>query len=242
MATDTSSPWRAAAHRCDGPAMRPGSVTCYLGRASDFGITVVRGRPGTITLQLRGELDLWGSQLFLGVVDNGMPNCPEVVRLDLSALTFCDSSGLDAILAARRCIWFSGSQAEILGTPRCVARLLILLHIDLSVKSIDGAVGMPVWVGDEWVTPSVLTSRSRTSQSSRTVPPSSLAQKWHPLPEAGASAIDDRVCFDLVERFARRAERRSKILGAGLRAPPPPVAALRTVARVRKGEHHDDNR
>ncbi|GIE78343.1 hypothetical protein Aph02nite_42930 [Actinoplanes philippinensis] len=63
---------------------------------------IVRLDDGEVTrLMLRGELDLDTGDLFEEQVAAALGDRPEELVVDLHGLTFCDSSGIDVLLAAR---------------------------------------------------------------------------------------------------------------------------------------------
>ncbi|MGI8330513.1 STAS domain-containing protein [Actinomadura scrupuli] len=92
------------------------------------GLSVTLGLRGTwITVEVIGELDfatrsVLDEQLEEVVARRGLPH----VALDLSRLSFCDSSGLSALIGARKRVHAAGGELLLLN-PR--PRLIELLRI-----------------------------------------------------------------------------------------------------------------
>jgi anti-anti-sigma factor len=58
--------------------------------------------PERWTVRVHGELDLDTGPRLRGYLATLVGRCPGVLALDLSEVTFCDSSGLQSLLATRR--------------------------------------------------------------------------------------------------------------------------------------------
>lgn len=89
-------------------------------------------------VQLVGELDVdsakrRGAELETAVSSGG----PNVV-VDLSALTFCDSSGVRALLALHRQAQGSGRALHVRGASGSVAEVLRLTGVDRVLQVADG--------------------------------------------------------------------------------------------------------
>jgi anti-anti-sigma factor len=56
----------------------------------------------TRVVVVRGELDLSSVSKVRGALDRALSDLPETVVLDLSAVTFCDSSGARVVVSANR--------------------------------------------------------------------------------------------------------------------------------------------
>ena len=98
--------------------------------AQTFDIDVTT-QDGTVVARLAGELDLVSST---GVVESltGALASTGVRRLvvDMSGVTFCDSSGLGALLDVRRAAVDHGVPMVLRDVTRQVARLLDLADVD----------------------------------------------------------------------------------------------------------------
>ncbi|MGW7424034.1 ANTAR domain-containing protein [Streptomyces sp. NPDC054813] len=57
---------------------------------------------GTVTVVIRGELDVAGEQVLKCALEDAVSRCRDHVELDLGGVEFCDCSGLNVLLAARR--------------------------------------------------------------------------------------------------------------------------------------------
>jgi stage II sporulation protein AA (anti-sigma F factor antagonist) len=99
----------------------------------------VTARGGTRTIGAEGEWDLAGKPTALRTVATVLDRSPERVVLDLSGLTFMDSSGVHAAiqLAAR-------SRAEnfllsIVPGPRAVQRIFDICNVTKGLPFVTGA-------------------------------------------------------------------------------------------------------
>ena len=61
-------------------------------------ITVSEGSPGCLTVKLSGELDILSVDRLNGQIEKLLASSAEKVALDLSDLTFMDSSGIGMLL------------------------------------------------------------------------------------------------------------------------------------------------
>jgi anti-anti-sigma factor len=99
----------------------------YLG-ALDIGI--YRDKPDAVRVVVRGEIDeatvdqLWHS--LLSIFD---PDGPNLLELDLAAVSFCDCTGLSEFLAIRRIAAQSGCVVAITAAGRPVESLLSSLGV-----------------------------------------------------------------------------------------------------------------
>lgn len=75
---------------------------------------------------LRGELDLGTAGQLTDALDMLGEDGHRQVRLDLSALTFCDVRGLRTLLAADRHLAAAGSHLLLTGAPATLHRLCAL--------------------------------------------------------------------------------------------------------------------
>ena len=70
----------------------------------------VRAEFGAVVLDLNGEFDLSEVDTFRSCVDGIIASCDGGVVVDLADVTFMDSSAIQALLTARRCLAEPGSQ------------------------------------------------------------------------------------------------------------------------------------
>lgn len=91
----------------------------------------VKTEDDAIIARLSGELDLTARQ---GVVDALVPPVSRATAarlvVDMADVTFCDSSGLGALLDVRRAAADAGVDMVLRGVTRQVARLLDLADAD----------------------------------------------------------------------------------------------------------------
>lgn len=83
-----------------------------------------RSEPARVVVSLAGELDIVSAgelqQTLEGVIADG----PDTIRLDLSGLTFIDSTGLSSFIAAHKAAEARGSSLEFAGVSSQTRRLM----------------------------------------------------------------------------------------------------------------------
>jgi len=85
--------------------------------------------PGEVTVRLSGEIDLAARETVVrSVVERTTPDVTRVV-VDLAEVTFCDSSGLAALLDLKRHADGTGASLVLRDVPHSVARLLELADV-----------------------------------------------------------------------------------------------------------------
>lgn len=88
---------------------------------------------GIALLALAGELDLAVADRLdaavTGLLDDGL----RLVLVDLGALTFCDSTGLGALLRTSRRVREAGGTCVVAGARHAVQRLLVLTSMRLAL-------------------------------------------------------------------------------------------------------------
>ena len=98
--------------------------------AATFDIEVTTEGDETVA-RLRGELDLTASDRVAETLcaESTLRAAPRLV-VDMSGVTFCDSSGLGALLDVRRAASEAGTEMVLRDVRRQVARLLDLADAD----------------------------------------------------------------------------------------------------------------
>jgi anti-sigma B factor antagonist len=95
-------------------------------------VTVRRDR-SAVVVALKGELDLHTQPLaedaFAQVLTETAPHPPGVIA-DLSELTFCDSTGLSALISARHRLAANGRPLVLAGVHDRVTQVLRLTGLD----------------------------------------------------------------------------------------------------------------
>jgi anti-sigma B factor antagonist len=91
--------------------------------------------PDVMTAHLSGDLDLPVRDLVVAqVVEHTTPDVRHIV-LDLECVTFCDSSGLSALLDVKRHADRAGVSLSVTSVPASVARLLELADVGAWLSS-----------------------------------------------------------------------------------------------------------
>ncbi|MCM2387181.1 STAS domain-containing protein [Streptomyces albipurpureus] len=105
------------------------------------------------TITLAGEIDLTTVSLLGGTVEKCVREGIRTIDIDLTALTFCDVSGLNAFLVARNHTASAGCSLRLHHVPPILNRILditgtgFLLHSPLPAPVLppasDALAGMP---------------------------------------------------------------------------------------------------
>ena len=90
-------------------------------------------------LTLTGEIDLANAEEFLVLAQAMIAECPEArFTIDLSGVTFIDSSGLAMLVRIRRAATDAGMDLRLAGTPPRVRQLLEITGLDGPFGLSDG--------------------------------------------------------------------------------------------------------
>jgi anti-sigma B factor antagonist len=96
-------------------------------------------RDGLVRLTLRGELDL----STVGKVEQELRNAessgPPTVVLDMSSLTFLDSTGLRAVVTADERLRQKGGRLVIVRGPESVHRVFTITRLEERLEIVDDA-------------------------------------------------------------------------------------------------------
>jgi anti-anti-sigma factor len=92
------------------------------------------------TVALRGELDLSGVDRAREAIEEAEESGASLVVLDLSALDFMDSTGLEVVLRAARRAHDTGRRLIVQRPSRYVKRLLEMTAIDQSLDIVEDVV------------------------------------------------------------------------------------------------------
>jgi anti-anti-sigma factor len=92
------------------------------------------------TLELRGELDMSGTDRLRVALEQAEEPPSGLLVLDLSKLDFIDSTGLEVLLRAARRAHDSGRRLIVARPSRYVRRLLEMTAIDQSLDVVEDVV------------------------------------------------------------------------------------------------------
>src|SRR4051794_8297344 len=99
-------------------------------------------RDGVVHISLRGELDL----STVGKVDDELESAeaasPKVVLLDLSSLTFLDSTGLRCVVRADERARTDGRRLVVVKGPEAVQRVFEITRLEERLELVDDASGV----------------------------------------------------------------------------------------------------
>jgi anti-sigma B factor antagonist len=93
-----------------------------------------------VTVALRGELDMSGTDRLQAAIDQAEDPPSGLLVLDLSRLDFIDSTGLEVLLRAARRAHDSGGRLIVARPSRYVRRLLEMTAIDQSLDVVEDVV------------------------------------------------------------------------------------------------------
>jgi anti-anti-sigma factor len=84
--------------------------------------------PGTCRVTVAGDLDVVSAPAVRDTLREAISRHPGGVEVDCAQLTFCDCSGLSALMAAARAAKADGVELRLCAVPHPLARLLRLTH------------------------------------------------------------------------------------------------------------------
>lgn len=90
----------------------------------------VAGDQDRVVVTVAGELDLSTVPVFVAGIDDVLEQSPDGVELDLSALSFIDSSGVGAYVAAFRRARASGTRLTVGSRSPFVERVLQISGVE----------------------------------------------------------------------------------------------------------------
>jgi anti-anti-sigma factor len=106
-----------------------------MDRAGPIEVTIeTEGR--STRFRLRGELDITAADGLAEIVREVPDDCRQVV-LDLSGVTFLDSSGIAFLVRERRSHQQAGRECSVVGTQGQPARVLELAGLDDLVRLVE---------------------------------------------------------------------------------------------------------
>ncbi|MEY2473693.1 MAG: anti-sigma factor antagonist [Actinomycetota bacterium] len=89
----------------------------------DFGVAV-SSEGGVTVVAVRGELDLDTAETFASALSDGVRSGQPEVRVDMSGVTFIDSSGLRCLIGAYKTLAAEDRVLRVVEPSRTVVRLL----------------------------------------------------------------------------------------------------------------------
>jgi anti-anti-sigma factor len=100
-------------------------------------LTIEQLEGDAIRIGMRGELDLEHAYTFDEELRAAEAREPATVVLDLRELTFCDSSGLARLLAARTRARRAGHRLVLVRGPAAIQRLLALTAVGENFEMVN---------------------------------------------------------------------------------------------------------
>ena len=106
---------------------------------ADQGLSVeADAREGVFRIALRGELDVSTAPRFNAVLSDPQIRQCHTLVVDLSELTFMDSTGLSAVLVGEMHARTRGQRFKVVRGPRHVQELFRLTGVDHFLEVVDG--------------------------------------------------------------------------------------------------------
>jgi anti-sigma B factor antagonist len=102
----------------------------------DATVTTAKVGEDAYVIALQGELDLYSTPRLLAELEALVPDGPEIV-LDLTGVTFIDSTALGAILLGARKLRQAGGGIAIVSPGATTTKLLSMVGIDRVVPVFD---------------------------------------------------------------------------------------------------------
>lgn len=110
------------------PARSPAGAEPVTDR---LGISVHTGGRGLAVVELNGEIDLLTAPELIATLQEPQVSAPgSLVLLDLSGLGFCDVTGLNALVRARRILGERGAWLALAAPPQSLTKLLAITGLD----------------------------------------------------------------------------------------------------------------
>jgi anti-sigma B factor antagonist len=104
---------------------------------------------GTSVLRLVGELDVSTVPALREAMERRFAEGADSLALDFSGVTFVDSTGLGALLGAKRRVMERSGQIYLLGTSEPLERLLQMLSLKQLFILVSDPVDLPVVVAEQ---------------------------------------------------------------------------------------------
>ncbi|WP_405014347.1 STAS domain-containing protein [Kitasatospora sp. NBC_01539] len=116
------------------------------GDGGQLTVVVQRSAHGVV-VRPEGELDRDGEGPLRGALEQAVATAPGLLVVDCSALTFCDTAGLDLLLGARSVIETLGGSFVLAAAGPAVAGLLSLAGVE-EVLRVYGTVAEALAAAD----------------------------------------------------------------------------------------------
>jgi anti-sigma B factor antagonist len=97
----------------------------------DLGLKVSMDRPDQVRLALHGDIDMASAPAVLdSLLCAAISYDDHVIVADMAKVTFCDSTGIAALVEANQRIRNSGSRLVVTNVPDPIARIFGLVGLD----------------------------------------------------------------------------------------------------------------
>ncbi|MEV4052119.1 STAS domain-containing protein [Amycolatopsis sp. NPDC049688] len=114
------------------PAEQVLTTPGWLTAGGQMSVRVLEPAPGTVHVEVTGELDLGTARRLDAVLQARVPGRLDELVIDLSGVTFFSVAGLNSLLRARLLADAAGARLTVeAGRSRAVRRLFTLIPTDL---------------------------------------------------------------------------------------------------------------
>lgn len=100
-------------------------------------------RPGGVHVELRGELDIASAPQLVEELEKAETSGPGLVVVDLRGLSFMDSSGLRALVAADSRARETGRRLVLIRGPERVQRVFSITRLDERLEIVEDDESLP---------------------------------------------------------------------------------------------------
>ena len=91
----------------------------------------IHAQQGTVTAVLSGEIDHHGARAMLTTLEEAVSTLlPKHLTLDLSGITFMDSSGIGLVMGRYRLMRELGGELRVTGVPSHIKKVMRLSGLD----------------------------------------------------------------------------------------------------------------
>ena len=96
-----------------------------------------RSLDGAVMVVVEGEIDLAIAGRFAEELEDAVRECSPNLLIDLTGVTFIDSTGLSALVVGHRCATAAGGWLRLVGPSARVSRLLVITGLDQLLPAYD---------------------------------------------------------------------------------------------------------
>jgi anti-sigma B factor antagonist len=115
---------------CRPPSAEAATERIWFARTGHLRACMIPAKCGGATIRLAGDLDMASAPLINEALQMVPLARSRQIRLDLSAVSFCDCAGLNALIAGDRSLRAAGGRLTLVDPSAPTRRLLLLTGLD----------------------------------------------------------------------------------------------------------------